>query len=272
MKQAKAIPVLMYHHVSPSPGLVTVSPATFENQMCWLAENGWTTISCDNFSGFLSGRPLPDKSVLVTFDDGYLDNWVYAHPVLQRYGQRAALFTITGWIGDGPVRSYSGQNVVLPVTPDHRDCKRAVKELRHDEVVMRWSEIDAASAAGTFEFHSHTHSHARWDQLCVSREDKRERLAADLAQSRTTLQARLGTVSDHLCWPQGYYDQDYLEVAQSAGFRYLYTVEKGVNTPATDPARIQRVVTKEKDGHWLGARVCWFSRPWLGSLYAKLSS
>ena len=91
MKAARALPVLMYHHVSPSPGLVTVAPATFAAHMHWLAEHGWTTVGCREAAAFLAGQPLPAKSVLVTFDDGYLDNWVYAHPVLARHGQRAVL-------------------------------------------------------------------------------------------------------------------------------------------------------------------------------------
>ncbi|GHD71124.1 polysaccharide deacetylase family protein [Vogesella fluminis] len=270
MKQAKAIPVLMYHHVSPCPGLVTVSPQTFEHNMRWLAENGWTTLRCDDLAGFLAGRPLPDKSVLVTFDDGYLDNWVYAHPVLQRYGQQATLFTITGWIGDGAVRPHDGCGQPLPATPDHNGCKRAVDEGRADEVMMRWSEIEAARAAGTFEFHSHTHSHARWDKLCASREDKRAQLAADLAQSRATLQARLGTVSNHLCWPQGYFDDDYLAVADAAGFRHLYTVDKMLNTRTTSPRHIGRIVTKDRSDGWFGRRLGLYRSPLLGRAYLAL--
>ncbi|EEG10244.1 polysaccharide deacetylase family protein [Pseudogulbenkiania ferrooxidans] len=271
MKPARAVPVLMYHHVSPSKGLVTVSPATFEAQMRWLAEHGWTTLSTDDFAGFLAGRPVPDKSVLVTFDDGYLDNWVYAHPVLERFGQRATLFTITGWIGDGAVRPHAASGQTLPDTPDHKACKRAVDEGRADTVMMRWSEIEAARAAGTFDFHSHTHSHARWDKLCASASEKRDRLAEDLAASRRTLVERLGGVSDHLCWPQGYFDDDYLDVARAAGFRHLYTTIKDVNTPATPAGHIHRLVTKDKPGEWLGSRVRWFARPWLGHLYAKVS-
>lgn len=270
MKHAKAIPVLMYHHVSPEKGLVTISPATFESNMRWLAENGWSTITCAEFSGFLAGAALPDKSVLVTFDDGYLDNWVYAHPVLQRYGQCATLFTITGWIGEGAVRAYAGCGQPLPATPNHNACKKAVDSGRAGEVMMRWSEIEAAQTAGTFEFHSHTHNHARWDKLCATREEKRDKLAADLALSRETLQTRMGMVSDHLCWPQGYFDDDYLAVASAAGFRYLYTVDKGLNTPATSPKHIGRIVTKDRSDSWFGRRLGLYRSPLLGRAYLAL--
>lgn len=270
MKAARALPVLMYHHVSPSPGLVTVAPATFAAHMRWLAEHGWTTVGCREAAAFLAGQPLPAKSVLVTFDDGYLDNWVYAHPVLARHGQRAVLFAITGWLGEGPVRPVSDSGMALPATPDHNGCKRAVAEGDHDQVMMRWSEVEAARAAGTFEFHSHTHQHARWDKLCQTAAEKRERLAEDLFASRATLQTRLGEVSDHLCWPQGYFDDDYRAVARAAGFRHFYTVDKHINTPTTDPEQIGRIVTKDRRDGWFGQRLWVYSRPRIGALYLTL--
>ncbi|MEQ6289668.1 polysaccharide deacetylase family protein [Vogesella sp. GCM10023246] len=270
MARAEAVPVLMYHHVSPNPGLVTVSPETFDAHMNWLARNGWHALRADEFASFLVGKPVPKKSVLITFDDGYLDNWVYAHPVLQRYGLTSLLFTISGWIGDGGVRAVAGQGQPLPATPDHNGCKQAVADGRTDQVMMRWSEIEAARAAGTFEFHSHTHSHARWDKLCASREEKRDRLAADLAASRNTLQQRLGAVSDHLCWPQGYFDDDYREVARAAGFRHFYTVDKHINTTDTDRELIGRIVTKDRRDSWLAQRMWIYRRPRLGALYLAL--
>jgi peptidoglycan/xylan/chitin deacetylase (PgdA/CDA1 family) len=266
---SRAVPVLMYHHVSPNKGLVTVSPAVFEANMQWLAENGWTTLTTAQFAGFLAGAKVPNKSVLITFDDGYLDNWVYAHPVLQRYGQTATLFTVSGWVGDGSVRPHAGQSGVW-ACPDHNACKKAINEGHADEVMLRWSEIEAMRKAGTFEFHSHTHTHTRWDKQCASAAEKKQRLAEDLAASRATFTQRLGSVSSHLCWPQGYFDQDYLDVARGAGFTHLYTVDKHVNTARTSPEQIGRIVTKQAGNGWFARRMAIYRRPLLGSLYVRL--
>jgi peptidoglycan/xylan/chitin deacetylase (PgdA/CDA1 family) len=266
---SRAVPVLMYHHVTPNKGLVTVSPAVFEANMRWLAEHGWTTLTTEQFAGFLAGRRVPDKSVLVTFDDGYLDNWVYAHPVLARYGQTATLFTVSGWVGDGPVRPHAGQAGV-PDCPNHKQCKQAIEGGRTDEVMLRWSEIETMRAAGTFEFHSHTHTHTRWDKQCTNAGEKQQRLAADLAASRKTFTRRLGAVSGHLCWPQGYFDNDYIDVARAAGFTHLYTVDKHINTPKTSPEQIGRIVTKEADNGWFARRMAIYCRPLLGGLYVRL--
>jgi peptidoglycan/xylan/chitin deacetylase (PgdA/CDA1 family) len=269
MKTAQAVPVLMYHHVSPSPGLVTLSPEIFRDQMRWLAEHGYRTIGCDDLARFLAGEPLPEKSVLLTFDDGYLDNYVYAHPILAEFGLKAALFIVTGRIGDGPARACAGEGTV-PDTPTHKACKAAVQAGRADEVMLRWSEVERMRAAGTFEFHSHTHTHTRWDQVEADAGRRHVLLVDDLDQSRATLQARLGRVTPHLCWPQGYYDDHYRSAAHTVGFSHLYTVRRGSCLPVTPADEIPRIVTKDKAGGWLGGRLRLYGTPWLARLYTTL--
>jgi peptidoglycan/xylan/chitin deacetylase (PgdA/CDA1 family) len=269
MKTARAVPVLMYHHVSPTPGLVTITPQHFAEQMHWLAQAGYRTLGGDEFAGFLAGGPVADKSVLLTFDDGYLDNWVHAHPVLEQYGLRALLFVVSNWIHDGPPRPHAG-NGTPPATPAHNACKAAIADGRADEVILRWSEVAAMREAGTFEFHSHTHTHTRWDRACSDAAEKRQRLAGDLRTARATLAARTGRASDHLCWPQGYFDADYLDVAHSAGFRHLYTVQPGVNEPGDDPRHIHRIVVKDRPARWRATRLWIYRRPRAGRLYIRL--
>lgn len=260
MSVLKALPILMYHHVSPAPGLVTVSPTTFRAQMAALADAGWRSAGLVEVEAFFAGQALPPKTCVISFDDGYLDNFVHAHPVLCEFGLRAVLFIVTGWLGDGPVRSGT------PATPNHRDCKRLIAEGAADQVILRWSEAEAMAAAGSFEFHSHTHSHTRWDKSIADLPTRREALAQDLATSKATLQSRLGLTSRHLCWPQGYYDADYQSVAQAAGFDHLYTTEPRVNRPGSTD-RIGRIVTKEKPGPWVRRRAELYASPTLGGLY-----
>ena len=255
----------MYHHVSPAPGLVTLSPIAFRQQMEALARTGWRSAGLDDVAAFLRGEPLPVRTCVITFDDGYLDNFVHAHPVLQEFGLKAVLFIVTAWLGEGPVRSGSID------IPNHATCKARIAGGDADSVMLRWSEVEAMQAAGTFEFHSHTHTHQRWDLTIENEDARREALLADLGASRITLQQRLGTASRHLCWPQGYYDPLYQECAVGAGFDHLYTTEKKIVSRNSDPLSIGRIVTKERPGRWLLNRVAWFSIPWLGSAYALLN-
>jgi len=271
MSLGQPLPVLMYHHISPKPGLVTCSPENFAAQMAWLADNGWQTLSTDAFAAALASGVVPKKSVLITFDDGYLDNWVYAHPVLQAHGQRATLFLITGWLGDGPARPHAGQPGV-PEVPTHKEAMAAAGTGRLDSAFLRWSEVEAMRAAGTFDFHSHTHSHTRWDRTVADQAERDAALAADLAASRATLVARLGEATSHLCWPQGYYDAAYQRVARAAGFTHLYTTEPGVVRRDADPGRLPRLVVKDKGAAWFGQRLGLYGRPWLSALYLGLKS
>lgn len=269
MSLGQPLPVLMYHHVSPKPGLVTCSPENFRAQMAWLAKNGWRTLSTAAFAEALASGDIPKKSVLVTFDDGYLDNWVYAHPVLEEFGLRATIFLITGWIGDGSLRRHAGQSGV-PDVPTHKEAMAAAAEGKPDGAFLRWSEVDAMRAAGTVDFHSHTHTHTRWDRTIADQAARSAALADDLTASRTTLVARLGEASPHLCWPQGYFDAAYQRVARTAGFTHLYTTEPGVVRTDVDLARIPRLVAKDKPGTWFARRLGIYGRPLLSALYLGL--
>lgn len=267
MNGAQALPILMYHHVSPNPGLVTVSPTTFRDHIQSLAKAGWRSAGLDAVERFYRGERLPAKTCVITFDDGYLDNYIYAHPVLQEFGMRAVLFIVTAWVGDGPARSK-----VDAITPDHNRCKVLIGEAAADAVIVRWSEVEAMLAAGTFEFHSHTHTHTRWDQKILDPIARATALQRDLESSRTSLKQRLGAASRHLCWPQGYFDEAYILQARERGFDHLYTTEKGVNTPRGSPLRIGRIVTKTRPGSWLVNRVGIFASPLLGGIYSWLQN
>lgn len=268
---AKAIPVLMYHHVSPNPGLVTVSPTTFEDQMARLAGEGWRTLTADQFSDYLTGRHAAhEKSLLITFDDGYLDNYVYAYPALRKHGLHAVLFAVTGWIGDGPARAHAGGSGELPECPDHKGCKAAIREGGADRVMLRWTEIKEMETAGAFEIQSHTHTHTRWDQQRASGDSRVAALEQDLARSREVLRQRLGREPRHLAWPQGYYEPAYLPVARRLGFEALYTTKRRINRPGTPLKAIGRIVVKDQPGNWLPRRLFIYSRPFLARCYMAL--
>lgn len=266
MAHAKALPILMYHHVSPAPGLVTVSPQTFRSHLQALRAAGWRSAGLDEVARFFAGEPIAPRTCIITFDDGYRDNAIHAAPALQEFGFSAVVFVVTGWLGDGPVRPDD------PATPDHKTCKRRIADGDADSVIMRWSELARWREAGVLEAHSHTHSHRRWDQEIVDLAERRRNLAADLQASRAALDAHLGGAGRHLCWPQGYYDEQYCEVAKAAGFDHLYTVEPRMNLPKGPTTQIGRFVTKERDGAWLASRTAIYGRPWLGRLYAALRS
>jgi len=269
MKKAHTVPVLMYHHVSPAQGAIAVSPKNFEDQLAWLSRHGYGSLTTDEFAAHLAGEPVPDKSILITFDDGYLDNWVHAFPLLKKYGYKATIFLVTSWVGSGPARPNAAQEPPLPDTPEHEECERRIAQGDSDSVILRWSEIKAMQESGLVEFHSHTHTHTRWDKGERAHE-KNALMAQELEQSRQALLENLGAVSEHFCWPQGYFDADYVRIAQQAGFRYLYTTHAfGQNRVGTNPAHIHRFAVRNTTGDSVGRRIQVAAHPVIAPVFNR---
>lgn len=250
-----SIPVLMYHHVQPNPGMISSSVENFESQLQWLKKRGYQSLTLEEFSQHLSGEKSFRKGVLITFDDGYLNNWVYAFPLLKKYGFKATIFLVTSWLHEGPARPKSDdEDASLPFCPEHHECERQIEAGNSDDVILRWSEVLEMQHSGLVEFHSHTHTHTRWD--LIEPNNKNARMKWELAESRNTLQQHLGATSEHLCWPQGYFDNEYIAIAKKAGFNYLYTTEAfGRNTTKTSPTHIHRFAVRNRPGKTLGKRI-----------------
>ena len=101
LKFKNYVPILMYHRIAKITGDRNSLPAEkFEEQLRYLAENNFTTITPDMLYNYYVNRvPLPKKSVLLTFDDGYADNYTKALPLLLKYKMTAVVFPIGNWIG-----------------------------------------------------------------------------------------------------------------------------------------------------------------------------
>jgi peptidoglycan/xylan/chitin deacetylase (PgdA/CDA1 family) len=90
----------MYHYVNAWAGGITISPKRFEEHCRALSEHGRRGVSLAEAEAyFIHGDPLPEKSVLLTFDDGFLDNYLYALPILHKYGHQATLFAVSARLG-----------------------------------------------------------------------------------------------------------------------------------------------------------------------------
>ena len=96
----QAVPVLMYHHISPTAtNSIAITPGIFDQQMKWLHDNGYHAVSTAQLADFLAtGRRLPDKPVLITFDDGRSNQLQYGVPILKKYGFTATFFVNKKWV------------------------------------------------------------------------------------------------------------------------------------------------------------------------------
>jgi peptidoglycan/xylan/chitin deacetylase (PgdA/CDA1 family) len=112
----------MYHRIcnlterearSPLMRDLTVSPANFEAQVCYLVENGFAILSVKEVEDALrEGRPLPERAVALTMDDGYRDDFTCAFHILRKYGVPATVFLVTSVVGDGRHLSWDDARVM----------------------------------------------------------------------------------------------------------------------------------------------------------------
>jgi peptidoglycan/xylan/chitin deacetylase (PgdA/CDA1 family) len=208
--------VLMYHKVSPRfrPEL-SVRTELFKRQQKFLAEN-FNVISLDQLEACLAGHtPLPDKAVLLTFDDGYRNNVSEAYPILAEFGHRAVIFIPTDYVGGRTL--YHDRHLV------------------HPDPVVGWSEIK--SALDVFEVGSHACSHR------ILRGLPREEVVKEVFNSKQILESSLGVPVRAFAYPNGGvsdFDETTEEIVSEAGYRFCFTTLPGTNRPGMNPLRLRR--------------------------------
>ncbi|MCP4701160.1 MAG: polysaccharide deacetylase family protein [Gammaproteobacteria bacterium] len=251
----QSVPVLLYHHVLPEGSNTAIKESLFVEQMRFLTENGWHTLSADEFLAFKKGRgEIPRKSVLLTFDDGWLDNYLYAWPVLQRFGHKAIVFLVTEWVENAskssPVREIgwkSHQEAMLLARTSPRQC------------VLHLAQIQEMSDSVSFESHTHRH---------ISRKNNPIDFKEDLQKSQEFFVSRLGKTSRHLCYPWGYYEPGDERTAGGSGFEACYTVKSGTNAADGKLSEIKRFSVKNNFSSFR-KKLFIFNRPLLADLYGK---
>lgn len=254
----RSVPVLMYHHVAPTDREINVYPDVFEDQLRVLSRKGWKTLTGDEFLGFLKNpSEAPKKCVLITFDDGFADNYVYAYPLLRKYGMRAMIFVATGFIADDDVK----REGFVPLSHD-KAWKLAFTD-RRSESMCTWKELKEMQQSGAIDIQSHGHSHLIPQYIA---QKKYQDVMDDLNAGKKALQERLSKDVRHLAWPKGCYDEQAIEIAGGLGYEALYTVDRGSNT-REDLKAVHRLPVKIRNGRWLARKASIYSSVLLSRFY-----
>lgn len=206
------LPVLMYHHVGPRHRFahqeLTVEPQQFAEQMRWLMDHGYTTISPSDWLKWCrDGKPLPSKPVLLTFDDGYADIFDYALPVLHERKFGATVFVCTAMLGQMDRWNDSG-----PV--------KSVLRLANAEQIREWAALG-------IEFGSHARSHPDLTRL------EQHNLGTEIVGSGLELQSITGTRPLSFAYPFGFCDPR-VKTMVGENYALAFSVEDGMNTLRTD--------------------------------------
>jgi glycosyltransferase involved in cell wall biosynthesis/peptidoglycan/xylan/chitin deacetylase (PgdA/CDA1 family) len=228
----KKLPVLMYHHIGPlRPGadpFLTISPGAFERHLRWLLHHGFTTIRTSDWVAYQrDGKPLPEKPVLLTFDDAFSDTAYYAFPLLQKYRCAGTVFVVTDEIG--------GANVW------DRPLGVSVQPLMTAEEIRHW-------ASQGVEIGAHTCTHRDL------RTSSREQVIAELKGSRDHLRELLGTPVMSVAYPYGYLDDSVAEHTREY-FDAAFTCDAGLNDLTTDLMHLKRATIVPRYT-WLDVRLC----------------
>ena len=248
-----SVVVLMYHHILPEGGFITTPVDLFRRQMEYLVEAGYQTLTLSQFYRFKRGELEIEKGVVITFDDGWRDNYHYAYPILKELGLNGVLFVVTEWVEEASQHP-------APFNPlPHNRAKRRVKEAP-GEVVVNWEQLEEME--GVFEVASHTHSHR---DFYFGKEYSWEE---EFELSRTFLEKQ-GWDTTALCWPRGYYTPQLLSLARNY-FHSFWTTERGPNLPDSNLTQIKRLAVKNEGLGWFKKSLFLFRQPLIATLYSKV--
>ena len=182
------VPILTYHYIGNNPNPrdsmrdnLSVSPDKFESQMNYLAQAGYSPIILDTLYGGLMGNiSLPPKPIVLTFDDGYIDFYVNAYPILRRHNFHAVSFIPTGLIGQG--------------------------------YYLNWSQILEMDQSGLISFQAHTVNHTNLTLLSP------DQIKYQISESKKVLQAHLGHQVNFFAYPYGASNSLTWSTVKEAGF------------------------------------------------------
>lgn len=212
----ETVRILNYHRVcEESYGLSAtgIKPSAFEKQMEYLFREQYKTISLYDLCDYIKkGKRFPEKAIVITFDDGYMDNYTHAFGVLKRYHFKATVFLMTSKIG----KKYFNASM------------------------LTWSRIKEMTKHG-IDFGSHTINHPYLTKLSVDEARK------EIQKSKDFLEQVLGKEVALFCYPCGDFNNKVKALVKESGYLCACSTIQGGNTFKTDLLSLKRVWMSPKD-------------------------
>ncbi len=198
------IPVLLYHRIGFGDGPMTVSTEKFAEDLTQLKDMGFTTIDLDLFRRYLldPDTNLPKNPLMISFDDGYIDNYLIAYPLLQKFSMTAAFYIITSLVGE-----------------EDRLAAGHIREM----------------AANGMSIGSHTVSHRELGEMDV------EEAASEMSLSRLYLEGLLQRSVNFIAYPKGSYNEFTAKIANEAAYNGGFSVEYGTCSHTSNPYALRRI-------------------------------
>ena len=221
----REVTIYTYHHIAEEGnGSTTMSAAAFEKELQDIEAAGYTTVTFADLIDYVYyGGDLPEKPLVITFDDGYASNYELAFPLLQKYGMKATIFVIGVSVGKEKYKDTD-----FDMTPH-----------------FGWNEAREMVESGLIDIQSHTYDMHQWADFeprgaavrgslaqleGESDRDYAAALSADFAKSAGEIENALGTEVNVVSYPNGIYNTLTTATLQDCGMLVSVTTEDGTNT------------------------------------------
>ncbi|HZK84650.1 MAG TPA: polysaccharide deacetylase family protein [Desulfosporosinus sp.] len=204
VQETPAVPILYYHSVMQENGNeLRMPPKQFEAQMAYLKDRGYRSISLEQlYQATYKGGVLPSRPFVITFDDGYVDNFTTAFPILAQHGFTATIFMVTSYINGAGYLS--------------------------------WGQLSELVANG-WEIEGHTAKHPYLTKLDPNT------LLSELTLPKELLERELGQPVDFFAYPYGDLNEDVIQALKDTGYLMALTTERGWANSKTDEWHLQRI-------------------------------
>jgi len=214
----QTVPILCYHRFGTKTSKLNVTPAAFEQQMEWLARNGYTVVTLARLARFLEGKEaLPAKSVAITIDDGYRSSYEIAYPILRKYGFPATVFLYTDFVGASDA--------------------------------MSWAQMKDMTSSGLVTIQPHSKSHANLTQRLPNETDARyrDRIRREVDTPVTVIKERLSAPSFTFAYPYGDVNEYVVDLLVKDSVGQGVTVTPGGNPFYAYPYMLRRTMVFGND-------------------------
>lgn len=209
----RTVPILCYHQFGDRKAKMVVSVEKFEEQMAFLRDNGYRVVPMSGLRKFLDGREsLPNKSVIITIDDGYKSIYDKAYPILRKYSIPATIFIYT----------------------DFLNAKRG----------LSWEEMKEMTDSGLIDIQSHSKSHSNMGilKLGESLDDYRRRISEELEYPKSRITENLDLPVHTFAYPYGDANEEVVKMVPESNYLMGVTVQPGGNAFYGDPFLLKRTM------------------------------
>jgi peptidoglycan/xylan/chitin deacetylase (PgdA/CDA1 family) len=220
--QTVCVPIFMYHQVkNGNYGKDVISPSEFQSDLKYLAENNYTTITMTELIDFVyNGKKLPEKPIILSFDDGYLSTYKYVFPLLKEYNMK----------------------IVLSIIGKGTEDFSKVEDININYSHVTWDQVIEMHNSGLVEIQNHSYD---LHKVCSGRYGCGQKTSeADnhyekvLMEDVYTLQNKIKLITDHtpntFTYPYGKYNENTEVIMKKLGFKATLTIKYGVNLISTD--------------------------------------